>query len=51
MRARERAEPAITRARLGTRKLARAVKESVTAACEQAKLDAHQVRFEAACFR
>lgn len=34
----------------GREKLARAVRESVAAACEQAHLDAHQVRFEAACF-
>jgi N-acetylglucosamine kinase-like BadF-type ATPase len=34
----------------GRAKLARAVQESVTAACEQAKLDACHVRFEAACF-
>ncbi|PYT30249.1 MAG: ATPase [Acidobacteria bacterium] len=34
----------------GREKLARAVQESVAAACGQAKLDARQVRFEAACF-
>lgn len=34
----------------GREKLARAVRESVAAACAQAKLDAQQVRFEAACF-
>jgi N-acetylglucosamine kinase-like BadF-type ATPase len=34
----------------GREKLARAVRESLAAACAQAKLDAHQVRFEAACF-
>ena len=34
----------------GREKLARAVRESVAAACAQAKLDANQLRFEAACF-
>ncbi len=34
----------------GREKLARAVRESVAAACAQAKLDARQLSFEAACF-
>jgi N-acetylglucosamine kinase len=34
----------------GRERLARAVTESVTLACEQAALDASQIQFEAACF-
>src|SRR5271169_1528704 len=34
----------------GREKLARAVSESVAAACQQAQLDPRQIRFEAACF-
>jgi N-acetylglucosamine kinase-like BadF-type ATPase len=34
----------------GREKLARAVSESVAAACAQAQLDPHRVHFEAACF-
>ena len=34
----------------GREKLRRAVRESVAVACAHAKLDAHQIRFEAACF-
>jgi len=42
--------PASAGAAEGRDKLARAVQESVAAACGQANLDAHHVRFEAACF-